>query len=551
MSAIVPQRVSLGRAAVHLCAVDLTRFRWLVSGAMGIELVRASLIEGSLHLSPPTAMPGLVWSGAEVFTPLLDLAIVLMTAIATAIVVQADHPTDARAFWRTRPIPPLAVAFAKIATVAVLFVVIPAAINAARLLAYRAPTAAFGAATLQIAVMAGLICVPAWLVAVVTRTLPRFLGAMLGVVIAGYFVVGTVLMIVAMVRGGYDLRTGSMFAVTPIFDWQHTATHGWWGGVLSTIAGLAILAAHYRLRRFWMAAVALLLLVLIPALVPAWAPELRAPADVASRIDGQLTLPEGLAAMNASSRTQYGEPTVHVTGPVAAPSLPADVSASVRFDRIDVRARGVRVTAEGAEQCCLNRGPVAVVAAASAPASFRSRQTTSLGVFDLPQSTASSLSRGPLQITADATLSFTRHRLAGAIPLRAGASLRTDRYLIEILSVQRYGAAVTLTLVRFTRFPSMATVTVPRLDLFQTDAARRTATWLSTPWPIATYNPGTTVDNWSRGRTWVGRFTIPLASDVPLEPDANLAVVESVDIGTSHTRFAAANVPIRVAPWNR
>ena len=37
-------------------------------------------------------------------TALLDLAIRAMTWIVTAVVVQADHPSDDRAFWRTRPL---------------------------------------------------------------------------------------------------------------------------------------------------------------------------------------------------------------------------------------------------------------------------------------------------------------------------------------------------------------------------------------------------------------------------------------------------------------
>jgi hypothetical protein len=551
MNAIVAQPFSMLRAVLHLHTVDLRRFRWLVSGALGIELVRALVVESSLHLSPATAMPGLVSSGADALPRLLDLSIVLMTAIGTAVVIQADHPTDGRAFWRTRPIPPTAVALGKVATLSLLFVAIPAAINALRLTAYGAPISAVLAATLQLGVMAGLVCVPAWLIAVATRTLPRFLGAVLAVIIAGYFVMSTVLMIVAMARGGSGFGAGSGFAVTPIFDWQQTGRHGWWGGVISTVVAVAIVAAHYWTRRMWATTSALLLVVVIPVFVPVSRPDLPAPADLRSRVDGRLTLPEGLAAVNASSSTQYGDLTVHVTGRISAPSLPSDVSASVRFDRIEVRAGGVPVAATGAEQCCLNRERVSVLGAGSGLPPHPHRQTGTLGVFDLPQSRVSALGRGPLQIKADATVSFTRHRLAGVLRLRSGASLRTGRYLLEMLSVERYAAAMTLAHVRFTRFPSMAPVAVPQLDLFQADQAGGAPRWVSTPWPISTYNAGTTVDNWSRGRTWVGRFTVPLDQRGPLGPGAELMVLESVDMGTSRTAFTAANVPVTLAPWNR
>jgi hypothetical protein len=241
--------------------------------------------------------------------------------------------------------------------------------------------------------------------------------------------------------------------------------------------------------------------------------------------------------------------TVHVTGLIGSPSLPADVSGSVRLDRLEVHSGGVRVPVEGAEQCCLNRGPIGVVSAIAASPSYPFRRYDKTDVFTLPESAINGLRHGPLQLAADAIVSFTRHRLAGSIPLRPGGSVRTDRYLLEVLSLERYPPRMTLVLLRFTRFPSMATVAAPRLDLFLTDSARRSAAWIAAPWPIATYNAGTTVDNWSRGRTWAGCFTMMFDRQTEVSPDAHLAVVESFDIGTAHTRLTAADVPIQVGPW--
>ena len=139
---------------------------------------------------------------------------------------------------------------------------------------------------------------------------------------------------------------------------------------------------------------------------------------------------------------------------------------------------------------------------------------------------------------ADTTVTFYRHRLAGTIPFRPGASLRTEGYLIEVLSLEPVGEGFIQVVVRFARFPSMAR-SRPRLDLFKADSTRQAAWLLWAPWPIATYNEGTSVDNWSTGRSWVGRFTFTIDRRAPLPPSANLVVVETTDIGTTRAHLAA------------
>ena len=569
MSAIVPQPMSLVRAIRHLCASDLRRFHWLVNGVVGIELVRASLVEGSVHLAPATARSGLGPAGAEMAIPLLDFGIVVMTALVTAILVQADHPTDDRAFWRTRPIPPIAMAGAKLLSMTLLFVVVPSAINAIRLAAYGAPAGAIAAATVQIAVLAGVVCVPAWFIAVIARTLPRFLGTVFGVMIGAYFLMGFMAMIVGFQTRGV-VRPG-LGVVPGILDWQHTGIHGWWGGLISTVAGLAILAAHYATRRMKATVAALLLLVLIPSLVPAVDPDQPAPADLAHRVDGGLTLPEGLFAMSSSRSSEFGETTVHVTGPIGSPPLPEDVSASIRLDRLALRAGGKPVPAEGREQCCLGRGAIGVVSAAAARRAAAEYQTQPLSyarsspraysnynakfqVFDVRASLVDALRGGPIDVDANVAVDFVRHQVAGALPLRPGESLRTDRYLLEVLAVESLGdrpvdprtqSWVLQVLVRFTRFPTMA-VSSPRLDFFTADRARTRADFVWAPWPIATYNAGTTVDNFAIGRRWAGRFPMRIESRTPRPADSDLVVVESTALGTLRTRLAAASVPIAV-----
>ena len=158
--------------------------------------------------------------------------------VATAIIVQADHPSDDRAFWRSRPIPGHTLALAKLALFALLFVVVPAAINTVRLLAYGAPAASVFAAIVQLGWSASAI-VPIWALAILTRTLPRFLLAGAGLTIG----VVLVMNLIANLFVGGPGTTG--FGV----EWAGETGHGWAGELAFTVGGLALLVAHYWHRR--------------------------------------------------------------------------------------------------------------------------------------------------------------------------------------------------------------------------------------------------------------------------------------------------------------
>src|SRR6185436_15634794 len=88
--------------------------------------------------------------------------------------------------WRTWPIAPAALAVAKAAVLALLFVLVPAAIDAVRLAAYGAPLSSMLVAAGQIAARAGFVILPAWTLALVTRTPSRFLGAAAALIVAAY-----------------------------------------------------------------------------------------------------------------------------------------------------------------------------------------------------------------------------------------------------------------------------------------------------------------------------------------------------------------------------
>ena len=150
---------SFWRGVVRLWRFDLQRFRVLIAVVVALELLRAAFIEWFLHLAPLATDGGFGSDLGSIELQTLDGALWLATAIATAILVQADHPVDDRAFWRTRPISTWQLGIAKLTLLSVVFVAVPAFVNAVRLGSYGAPPTAFVAATVQIAVTAGWIVV--------------------------------------------------------------------------------------------------------------------------------------------------------------------------------------------------------------------------------------------------------------------------------------------------------------------------------------------------------------------------------------------------------
>jgi len=130
----------------RLARFDLLRFRVPFAIAVGLELFRAVFVEWVLHRAPPD-VAGLI--GGDFAFQALDGTLALAAAITTALLVQADHPNDDRAFWRSRPISPWQLAIAKIALLTALFVLVPFAVNASRLVAYGAPLASIAASAVK------------------------------------------------------------------------------------------------------------------------------------------------------------------------------------------------------------------------------------------------------------------------------------------------------------------------------------------------------------------------------------------------------------------
>ncbi len=140
---------SLAASVRDVVGFDLRRLRAVAALMVALELARAAFVEWGA--APLTIAIGDGFGGTfgteEI--PLLDALLVVATVLATALVVQANLPSDDRAFWRTRPIAPLALALGKLTTLSLLLVVVPSTVNAARLLDYGAPLSAAAAGAVQ------------------------------------------------------------------------------------------------------------------------------------------------------------------------------------------------------------------------------------------------------------------------------------------------------------------------------------------------------------------------------------------------------------------
>jgi hypothetical protein len=558
------------RAIARLWRFDLQRFRVLIVVVVGLELLRAAFVEWVLHRDPLAT--GGVFGGdgfgghvGSFEFETMDGALWLATAITTAILVQADHPVDDRAFWRTRPVSAGQLAVAKLSLLAVLFVLVPLLVNTARLVAYRAPVGAVAASAVQLVVIGGSIVVPAWALAIAARTLPRFLALAAGVAIAWYVAIAAAVTFVPSYIlgpkffGGFGAASNGF---APAFaDWQAVDRHGWVLGLLVTVAAAGLLIAYYRTRRATASIAAGLALIALPLVVPrrdlsvAAGPELAAIVEGGLRLDGSLRLP-------AKALVEKQEPrpgVLPLRGSLALPSaLPLNVSASPEFGQARLTAPDATWTVEGSPYCCDNVDTMAAMAAASGTVPegvvtgpFGLTTSGNPGMpwnriilFTVPTRDADRLRGRAVGVEAAVRLQFARHRLVADLPLRAGVAFRTDDYLIEILAVESRSRVA---ICRFARFPALASLPGPPLRFFVGNPPELVFPAMSW-WREKTALDGGGGIGWVQGRTWVARMTLPLDllwhRDRPPPLPTRLYIVESRPAGELRTTIAPRDVPV-------
>ena len=542
MNAMLPTAAPapFARTLERLVRFDLQRFRLLALLVVLLEIARAAVVEWTLHFVPASMSERFGWTFGTGEIALVDAILWLATVLTTAVVVQADLPSDDRAFWRTRPIPPLALAAGKLATCTLLLVVVPWVVNAGRLIAYGAPFSAILASGVQFAVLTGFTVAPAWALALVTRTLPRFMASGLGAVIAGFLGRGALLYWLAV----WSANAGSVSMIgvgLPSFllDWQGLDASRWWPALLTTAAAFGILVAHYRHRRRLVSIAAAVALLIGSWAVPQRSA--RAPESLERLVSGHLdardiiTLPpRSIIDSRLRSATPY---PVHLGTLMTLPPLPADVSASVFLRRIRLHGREI-VHARDAWQCCFSGGMVGVVAPALAeprhPGGFygATGQGFEVDLADLDQ-----LRDRAVSIEADGEVRLMQHRFAAEIPLRPGAAVRVGDRLIEVLD---YEPRRSTFLIRYAEFPAVSGALDSDLALFVGDRHRNRVSVTTLGWGGPSVNEMMTGPRrQSRGRQWVTRQHVVISDQKVLGlPEPQLYVVETREIGTVRTSLA-------------
>jgi hypothetical protein len=533
MNAVVTDRALLPfwRSVAHLVRFDLRRARLLAVLMVGLEIARAAFAEWTLHFAPVAiaarAFGAFGAEAVEFFDPILVVA----TALTTAVIVQADLPTDDRAFWRTRPIAPLALAVSKLMVFALLFVAVPAVINAARLTAYGAPPSAAAAASFQILIDAGATVSLSWALALATRTLPRFIAAAAAALVGGFLALGAVV---------YWMAGGGQGVGTVGFGLEGSQTDGSLVNAAFTVLAFAILVVHYRMRRWRVAVTAGIVLVAASMLVPANRTAPAASPDLVRLVEGRLSLPATIEVPPSWQQQSGAGWPVFMMGRIEMPPLPADVSAAVSLQETQVIVDGRRISVRGTGQCCGGRGPIGVVAPSAAAAA--SRPGADGVAFGLPAQLVPEVTGRRIAVEAVADVTFARHRLAGEIPLRPGAAFRTPRYLLEVVGLEHRPAFM---LIRFVRFPRFGSGGTEGLSLFVADPSYADLITTTSDWRIAPSNAASGVHEWARGRTWAGRSHILLSGVEAPRADARLLIVETWPAGVVHTTLSAPDVEVR------
>ena len=93
--------------------------------------------------------------------------------------------------------------------------------------------------------------VPAWALALVTRTLPRFIGTAAGLLVGGILALGRDPVLDRTLWSAAGCVSSSAQALHgALLDWQYLETHGWWSALAMTVGRRSrSCVGHYRHRR--------------------------------------------------------------------------------------------------------------------------------------------------------------------------------------------------------------------------------------------------------------------------------------------------------------
>lgn len=227
------------RTLRHLVATDVRRFRWPIAG--WLILVAAA---AALDRIGPGLDPGLVAPAARtlVLVPqLLWLAVLLLSVVLPALMVQSDPPIGSDAFWMTRPIDPVVLLLAKFVLAGALIVGAPLAAQTVLMAVEGVPVPSLARVLVESALFRLAILLASMALASLTRDVGRFVLLVIGAFAA--FVLGAV--IDSIVTGARSVALAPAIPeVRPIADGTY---------LLAGLAGLIVAGAltlhlQYRFR---------------------------------------------------------------------------------------------------------------------------------------------------------------------------------------------------------------------------------------------------------------------------------------------------------------
>ena len=483
------------RALLHQATKDIRAQKWLLVAwvaALGVDCLVYSF-KLDAYGGPAGVWPHTWLDMLRVFSVLGAGAYAWLLAIR---IVHADPADDTTAFWLTRPMPARVLVAAKLALIAVLFLVLP------------------GAATLVIAVSNGVGFLLAlrsaveWAAVDAALLLPVLVVATLTHDIARAAVAGTASILVrAAARGAGSLVWTWRQASSPrgIEVWCSTLAAA---VTLTILLAVALMVLQYVTRRskrtFWLAAAAVPVVVLVLFLWP-WnvMPQLRPGAVDPHAFDaGRI----GVSLDFTAAQSQY-------VARQAGPGRQARVYAGLDLTGVPdgwvvvpLRGRGDLRFADSATRTTSrwdlsapaqldwprldlywNYGDAVASALHATVVNRPVRPVPKYCVFQMPEDEFLQRLRQSAQYEADLTCAAFAIRVAAVLPLRPGGTAAVDGTQIAVVGVRRTDRGEWRVLVRWSSPRFVLPRREPEVTLFLVNRGRRQAVRL---WSFGAGLPG-------------------------------------------------------------
>jgi hypothetical protein len=401
------------RQVVHVALKDLRGNRWRFAGF--VALVAWTTFQAIV----PAGGLSFVW----------PFIVLLLGGIVAAVVVQADSPYRADAFWASRPLDGMAVFSAKLCVI-LLLVAVALAGEFAALLAHDSPAAFSRDVLVGGALSMTLFLSTAAIIAALTPDLRTFLLVEIGLV-----VVANVVLLSAMGASG-ELRTIRLSGRSL--------------EIITLIATLLLLAWLYRSRRRGRAillGVVLLAATLViersgivgPIGANAWTglPVAQSPAG-----EPPVALEAGLEA-SVHIPEAGRDPMVSVAlaggSPYHAYSLS---SVTIRFEMRD--GRTVDVSSDR-NRLWLNLATVRLDSATEIPGSAGGAWSSGVS-YELTRDQRANVASGIAAVTVEGRMEVFEQRIASSVRLLRGARVAHDGRRVRVLDVEDFVDETTITL---------------------------------------------------------------------------------------------------------